>query len=355
MRNIGFTQVSEIVQQTWYLSNIHLDNTTYYVPYNQDIQLNFDGNDPNYITNTNGIENTFAAHTTFNNNNLALSEVQVSSTTCTSSYCEFEDLYFYEFLSNQTLDNKTFSYWYYVFSSGRKRLRLTDDNGNIAEFTDQPLPDIDTTLFKTWYLHYMSYDLGGGDIISDYDPPIAPTLTINPDMSFTGFGSCNEFSGSFDYTEFLNNGLVLMPKDFQATNDSCEFHNDFEDYYFSQFEYNYPIYFEVGEIPNTGESYFSFEVMAGFFFEFASYPVLSTPNIEKSTFSIYPNPVNDILFLKSTENSFSVSITGINGRIVISEKSNNSNIIDVSELNPGMYFIRIESSSGNITKKFIKN
>ncbi|MCB0464087.1 MAG: T9SS type A sorting domain-containing protein [Aequorivita sp.] len=353
--NIGFTQVSDIVQQTWYLRNVHLDNTTHYVPYGETIQLSFGGNNPDYSINTNGIENTFTANANFNNTAVTFSNIEVSSSDCTDPNCYFEDLYFYQLLSNHILDDKTFTYFYMVFSSGRKSFRLTDSSGNIAYFTDQPIPEIDPALFQTWYLHAMDYDLGGMDYIGSFDPPIAPTLTINPDLTFTGFGSCNEFSGNFDYTEVPNSGELLFPKNFDSTNDTCQFHTDFEDYYFSQFEYDYPLYFEFWEDPNNGEAYFSFEVMAGFNFYFYNYPVLSIPDLEKNSFLIYPNPANDRLFIKSSLNNLqSATITDINGRIV-AKKISVSNEIDVSNLKSGMYFITITSSEGIITKKFIKN
>ncbi|MCG2420388.1 T9SS type A sorting domain-containing protein, partial [Aequorivita sp. F47161] len=56
-----------------------------------------------------------------------------------------------------------------------------------------------------------------------------------------------------------------------------------------------------------------------------------------------------------TNNFDSVSIMDINGRIVIASEKLISNKIDVSALKGGMYFITINSSQGNITKKFIKN
>lgn len=352
--NSLFAQVPDIVQQTWYLRNIQLDNATHYVPYGETIQLNFGGNNPDYTISTNGIENTFTANANFNNTDITFSNIEVSSSDCTDPNCYFEYLYFYELLSNQALEDKTFTYFYMVFSSGRKSFRITDSNGNLAYFTDLPIPGIDEALFQKWYLHAMDYDLGGMDFIADFDPPIAPSITINPDLSFTGFGSCNEFSGNFDYTEVPNSGELLFPKNFDSTNETCQFHADFEDYYFSQFEYDYPLYFQFWEDPNNGEAYFSFEVMAGFNFYFYNYPVLSVPDSEKNQFSVYPNPANDRLFIKSSENEFSISITDINGRIVKSLKKMVSNEVDVSNLKAGMYFINLSSSEGGITKKFIK-
>lgn len=354
--NFGIAQVSDIVQQTWYLRNVKVDNSTNYVPQGEEIQLNFSGTEPNYGVNTNGVVNTFMANANFIGSNLTLSDIQVSSSPCNSSNCDFENLYFYGFLSNQALEDRTFTYFYMIFSSGRKSFRLTDAAGNRAEFTDQPLEELDEALFQTWYLHAMEYDLGGMDFIANFDPPIAPTLTINPDLSYSGFGSCNQFTGNFGYSELIMNGPVLISQDFQATEEICQFHNDFEEYYFSQFRYpDAPLYFYVSENPDTGNASFSFETMPGFYFHFQNYPVLSIPDKEKDHFLIFPNPVTDKLSIKSSERNFSFSITDINGRMVMSNKRQVLDEVDVSDLKAGMYFIRVESSSGNTVKKFIKN
>ncbi len=352
--NLGVAQVSDIVQQTWYLRHLQLNNNWEYVPYGESLELNFGGNNPDYTINTNGIENTFTANINFNNDEISFTSIEVSSTICTSSNCNFEDLYFYQLLSNQNLDDKTFTYFYQVLSSGRKTFRITDSSGNRATFTDQPLEEIDSTLFQTWYLHYMEFEGGGIEFISEYNPPISPSITINPDLSYTGVGSCNDIMGSFDYSELPSNGIVLIPDNFDATIRICDFHSDFENNYFSQFENDGILYFDVGVDPNNGEGYFSFEKIPGFIFNFYNYP-LSVPDSEKNSFTLFPNPAQDKLFIKSSLSDFdSVSISDINGRIM-SKKISVSNEIDVSNLKEGMYFINIESPEGKITKKFIKN
>ncbi len=354
IENNILAQVPDIIQQTWHLRHIQLDDTWHYVPFGEIMELNFTGTNPDYSATTNGIENTFTANINFDNTDITFSNIVVSSSDCTDPNCYFEDIYFYQLLSNQALEDKIFTYFYMVFSSGRKLFRITDANGNRAVFTDQPLEEIDEALFQKWYLHAMEADLGDTDFIATYDPPISPTITINPDLSFTGFGSCNEFSGNFDYSEYPNDGPLLVPKNFVASNDNCQFHNDFEDYYFSQLEANLPLRYIAGEDPSNGEGYFSYELMPGFAFIFYNYPVLSVPDSEKNSFSVYPNPANDRLFIKSSKTEFSVSVTDINGRIINSFKNLTSNEIDVSALKTGMYFITITSSEGKITKKFIK-
>ncbi|NHN26818.1 T9SS type A sorting domain-containing protein [Flavobacterium jejuense] len=75
-------------------------------------------------------------------------------------------------------------------------------------------------------------------------------------------------------------------------------------------------------------------------------------------FNIYPNPVNNIISINSDNLIFdSVSLTDINGRI-IKEMDTNSVMnysFNVSDLNSGIYFLKIKTSEGVLDKKIIKN
>ncbi len=84
--------------------------------------------------------------------------------------------------------------------------------------------------------------------------------------------------------------------------------------------------------------------------------VLSTDSFFKNNFSIYPNPVNDMVNISSLNNSeiTKVSITDINGRVVKEVNSNVSNI-SVGDLNAGIYFLKVTTSEGVGTSKFVKN
>lgn len=79
--------------------------------------------------------------------------------------------------------------------------------------------------------------------------------------------------------------------------------------------------------------------------------VPSNVNIENNdNFELYPNPANDILYLNGKYKK-SV-IYDLSGRI-ISEKEN-ADYIDISELNPGMYLVKLYDGNYYITKRFIK-
>lgn len=86
-------------------------------------------------------------------------------------------------------------------------------------------------------------------------------------------------------------------------------------------------------------------------------PVLGTENLELSIFTAYPNPTQNVWNIKSSsQNIKSVKVYDISGKEVISLIPNSiDTVIDASSLNAGLYFARLESSSGTKTIKLIKN
>ncbi len=84
---------------------------------------------------------------------------------------------------------------------------------------------------------------------------------------------------------------------------------------------------------------------------------------EKSTLSIHVNnPIGDFLLLSpsgnySAENSISIMMVDVNGRIVINEKrklSGDTEVIDTSSVSQGVYYLKLvvgESSSTSVVMK----
>ncbi len=70
-------------------------------------------------------------------------------------------------------------------------------------------------------------------------------------------------------------------------------------------------------------------------------------------FEIYPNPANEVLFVNTTENINEVNIYNIVGVLVYSNHNFNGTI-DLSNFNDGIYFVKINTDKGDITKRFIK-
>lgn len=82
---------------------------------------------------------------------------------------------------------------------------------------------------------------------------------------------------------------------------------------------------------------------------------LSSDDFFKNNFSLYPNPVDNVLNI-SVKNEMTInnlSITDLNGRLVSSSSSAISSV-DVSNLSSGVYFVSIETNEGKGTSKFVK-
>jgi len=77
-------------------------------------------------------------------------------------------------------------------------------------------------------------------------------------------------------------------------------------------------------------------------------------SIDYSKISIYPNPVFSQLSIINNELSIlKIDIIDVMGK-TIKTVTENTNSIDVSELNKGTYFIKIQTKKGQINKRFVK-
>jgi len=82
---------------------------------------------------------------------------------------------------------------------------------------------------------------------------------------------------------------------------------------------------------------------------------ISSPEyFAETSINLYPNPVSDILYVNTNSfNEFEFDILDLNGRIVSSGRS--SETISFSDLQQGMYFVRINLNNNIITRKVIVN
>lgn len=88
-------------------------------------------------------------------------------------------------------------------------------------------------------------------------------------------------------------------------------------------------------------------------------PTLSASNFLKPSFSIYPNPVQDQLYINTNQDAgnYTITVFDIHGRsyITTSKEKLGSNALQIQEWASGVYFIRIEDQNGVMTtKRFIK-
>ena len=76
-----------------------------------------------------------------------------------------------------------------------------------------------------------------------------------------------------------------------------------------------------------------------------------------SAFNIYPNPVKDELFIATEESVKEISIYDIYGRQAMRQQVNETTsqqVVNVADLNSGIYFVKIVTSEGEVVKRFVK-
>lgn len=74
-------------------------------------------------------------------------------------------------------------------------------------------------------------------------------------------------------------------------------------------------------------------------------------------FSVYPNPATNVVYVENAKSLSSITLTDLNGRIVLSKKYNgvSETAVNVSDLTAGVYLMTIENDGIKSTKKIIKN
>ena len=208
-----------------------------------------------------------------------------------------------------------------------------------------------------WYLHSFTFN---NEVISISELEITegPTMIIQNDFTVSGSGFCNNYVGNYEYIDNDPLGIDdnFIPRNIIRETENCGDFEAMETQFFLPFvEEKMADIYVIGPPGNEKHIVLQYDFSYGYQ-EYKNFPALKIKDISIKDLIISPNPAQDKLILKSASNNFdSVSITDINGRIVIATEKLVSNEIDVSALNDGMYFITITSSEGNITKKFIKN
>ncbi|MCX7550378.1 T9SS type A sorting domain-containing protein [Xanthomarina sp. F2636L] len=89
-------------------------------------------------------------------------------------------------------------------------------------------------------------------------------------------------------------------------------------------------------------------------YEYDSTLGIDIVSLNTNSVKLYPNPVNDRLFVKSPETIKAVSIYNVNGQL-IKEVNIMGKSIEVASLPSGLYFVKVNTVNGETTRKVIKN
>jgi Secretion system C-terminal sorting domain len=81
---------------------------------------------------------------------------------------------------------------------------------------------------------------------------------------------------------------------------------------------------------------------------------LKNDNFELANLKIFPNPASNFLEVSSSEKIDSYQIIDLQGKVILSDDFS-TNKIDITNLNSGIYFIKVRSKEKTNVRKFIKN
>ncbi|MCF6130580.1 T9SS type A sorting domain-containing protein [Flavobacterium sp. AS60] len=85
------------------------------------------------------------------------------------------------------------------------------------------------------------------------------------------------------------------------------------------------------------------------------YTTLGMDDFNTYSYDIYPNPTVDMINVRATEIINSYELVDIQGKVLISKKSNDTNLrLDVSNQPKGIYFLRMNFDKGTNTEKIVK-
>lgn len=111
---------------------------------------------------------------------------------------------------------------------------------------------------------------------------------------------------------------------------------------------------EIGRvIDNSAKIYFDYNFPIITNTMSTTVTALGNPSFSADEFVIYPNPVKSTFSIQSNATIRNIGIYNTLGQLVKTIQINESQI-DISDLNNGTYFIRLESDKGKTTKKIIK-
>ena len=78
-------------------------------------------------------------------------------------------------------------------------------------------------------------------------------------------------------------------------------------------------------------------------------------DVQNERISVFPNPTISNIQLKGIEGKANLSLFGIDGKLLITKQFTENEAISVSSLPKGIYTLKIQTATGVVEKKLVKN
>lgn len=231
---------------------------------------------------------------------------------------------------------------------------------------------VDPDLYnQTWYL-YEVVDTDTGEIftVANYQPyagnpqidQIAPQVTITEQLTFSGEGICNTFSGTLELDPLGKNFRTTSST---VTSNSCGFFEDQDEpYLIGPFGFVNPepsLFTIVGPTITTdvdGFQTLTFITQPFIGYTYRNTPVLNTTQFSKSIVTLYPNPVADVLRLQintNTPDKPDIRLYTATGKLISQKRyTPTHNTLNMVKLPSGIYFLEVSTNNQTETFKVVK-
>jgi hypothetical protein len=226
----------------------------------------------------------------------------------------------------------------------------------------------DSEIFDTtWYLYSTSglYPWDPSDPIRYADPCEIPlSIYFEQNNTFYGRDKCSEFTGNWNYDSV--DGVFYLSNFNNVAVNPCVNECFFDPntgpgfplfvFYLEIYSTNQePLEILVQKI--SGIRYMNIQSPFWSWLNFGDMPILSSPDIKKRAFSVYPNPTSNVLLFSSNSKIPIKRLTVYSnlGKVILKESDFLSNSLDISTLNSGIYFVEIISNRGKEIHKIVKN
>lgn len=354
--NLLFAQNVPIKEHCWKLEELNIDNVIYTVPTNDEIDYVF-LNISDSTTENGGYFGTTICNYFFGDILIDENEFSFTNHSNSNLACEledtnsFDDLYIYEFYVNHI--NSPFEYSFYQ-ENDWLYLIITNSVSDTVKYGVY----LNTVLTNNiWTLENVTVNN------ETYYPPVElednVTLSFSDDNSKTiSTNVCDTFSGNV----YISNSEIVNFESGVSDLICEEPINTFDYIYINSFFINlldYPFQYDI----QTSENEFILTLSDIFGNQaiYYSQNLSVTESVDTKLYSVYPNPVNEILTIKGLEqNKVSIQIFDVSGKLVYHNKLNvNQNKIEipVSHLEKGIYFMKIFNQFGKFihSEKILKN
>jgi len=234
----------------------------------------------------------------------------------------------------------------FIFSSGNAYFRQDDNSTIVWGSTSFPT--------GTAVPNGPSLSIPGGEYFVTFN-----RTTGAYSFSFPSIGILGTGLNGFDVPDTdlsTNDGFTYIINDLNLTNGLVKFRKDNSwDTNWGSADFPNGTGTQNGEnIPVTAGLYsISFDRSTG---DYQFLQLLNSNEFASGEFKIYPNPSNQNWTISSKEPIESIQLIDILGKTIENSKPNSySYLIDGTALNGGMYFVKVETTTGSTSLKLIKN